>query len=297
MTRLQPRQTQTVGFFLRFFVDMLIFKDNGLKRKVAMILQENMIIVSNVNIAPRVFRMVLQGELVNDIQNPDQFLQIRVPSPDKVLRRPISISEYDKVNKTCVIIYRVEGPGLADVSQMTSGQTLDVMGPLGNGFDLNMPFPKNKALIVGGGIGTPPLVQLARELQAMGVEFTVLLGFAQKSAVILEAEFTEVAETLKIVTDDGSYGSDGNVGVLMDAGIDVMAYDAIYACGASGMLKAVASRTVNHPNTFISMEARMACGMGACYACVVHVAGDETGQTALKVCDQGPVFKANEVVI
>ena len=261
-----------------------------------MILQENMTILSNVKIAPRVFRMVLQGEMVLDMTVPDQFLHIRVPSPDKVLRRPISISEYDRESKTCVIIYRVEGPGLADVSQMTPGQKLDIMGPLGNGFDLNMPFPKQKALIIGGGIGTPPLVQLARDLVAMDVAVTVLLGFAQKSAVILESEFAAVASDLKIVTDDGSYGRDGNVGVLMDE-IDVMAYDAVYACGATGMLRAVASRTVNHPNAFISMEARMACGMGACYACVVHVAGDETGQQALKVCDQGPIFRASEVVI
>ena len=76
-----------------------------------------------------------------------------------------------------------------------------------------------------------------------------------------------------------------------------MSYDAIYACGAQGMLKAVASRTETHPNAFISMEARMACGMGACYACVVHVAGDETGQKSLKVCDEGPIFRVGEVVI
>ncbi|MDR1606759.1 MAG: dihydroorotate dehydrogenase electron transfer subunit [Streptococcaceae bacterium] len=261
-----------------------------------MILQEEMMILSNVKIAPRVFRMVLQGEMVADMTVPDQFLHLRVPSPDKVLRRPISISEYDREAKTCVLIYRVEGPGLASVSQMTSGQTLDVMGPLGNGFDLSLPFPNQKALIVGGGIGTPPLVQLARDLADRGVAVTVLLGFAQKSAVILEAEFAAVASELTIVTDDGSYGRKGNVGILM-AELDMSTFDAIYACGATGMLKAVASQTADHPNAFISMEARMACGMGACYACVVHVAGDESGQESLKVCDQGPIFKVGEVVI
>jgi dihydroorotate dehydrogenase electron transfer subunit len=261
-----------------------------------MILQEEMTILSNVNIAPRVFRMVLQGEMVMDMTVPDQFLHIRVPSPDKVLRRPISISEYNRSDKTCVIIYRVEGPGLADVAQMTAGQTLDVMGPLGNGFDITMPFPKKKALIIGGGIGTPPLVQLARDLVAMGVSVTVLLGFAQKSAVILESEFAALASDLKIVTDDGSYGRDGNVGLLMDE-VDVADFDAVYACGATGMLGAVASRTANHPNAFISMEARMACGMGACYACVVHVAGDAPGQQSRKVCDEGPIFRVGEVII
>lgn len=121
-----------------------------------MILQEDMLIVSNINIAPRVFRMVLKGEIVSDITAPDQFLHIRVPSPDKILRRPISISEYNKTDKSCVIIYRVEGPGLAVVSDMQAGQTIDVMGPLGNGFDMTGPFPNQKALIIGGGIGTPP---------------------------------------------------------------------------------------------------------------------------------------------
>lgn len=261
-----------------------------------MILQENMLIISNDNISPRVYRMELKGELVSDITSPDQFLHLRVPSPDKVLRRPISISEYDQTRKSCVIIYRVEGPGLAFVSQMKPGQTIDVMGPLGNGFDTTMPFPKQKALIVGGGIGTPPLLQLAKNLADQSIAVTVLLGFAQKSAVILEKEFSAVSEKLEIVTDDGSYGRKGNVGLVMDE-LDIMSYDAVYACGATGMLRAVASRTATHPNAFISMEARMACGMGACYACVVHLSGDETGQKSLKVCDEGPVFKAGEVVI
>ncbi|GFH39911.1 dihydroorotate dehydrogenase electron transfer subunit [Pseudolactococcus insecticola] len=261
-----------------------------------MILQEEMTILSNVNIAPRVFRMVLQGEMVLDMQVPDQFLHLRVPSPDKVLRRPISISEYDHATKTCVIIYRVEGPGLADVSEMVPGQKLDVMGPLGNGFDLSTPFPNKKALIVAGGIGTPPMVQLARDLQKKGVAVTVFLGFAQASAVILEAEFREVAADVQVVTDDGSYGRQGHVGVLMD-GVEMADFDAVYACGAPGMLRAVAAKTENHPNAFISMEARMACGMGACYACVVHVVGDETGQQSLKVCDNGPIFRVGKVVI
>lgn len=261
-----------------------------------MILQENMLIISNDNISPRVYRMELQGELVMDITGPDQFLHLRVPSPDKVLRRPISISEYDQAHKRCVIIYRVEGPGLDVVSKMMPGQMIDVMGPLGNGFDVTMPFPKQKALIIGGGIGTPPLVQLAKTLSEQSVSVTVLLGFAQKSAVILEKEFRAVSDRLEIMTDDGSYGRKGNVGLLMDE-LDVMSYDAVYACGATGMLRAVASRTATHPNAFISMEARMACGMGACYACVVHVTGDETGQQSLKVCDEGPVFKVGEVVI
>ncbi|GFH42280.1 dihydroorotate dehydrogenase B (NAD(+)), electron transfer subunit [Lactococcus hodotermopsidis] len=262
-----------------------------------MILQEEMTILSNVAIAPRVFRMVLKGEMVLDMRTPDQFLHIRAPSPDKVLRRPISICEYNRADKTCVIIYRVEGSGLAFVSQMTAGQKLDVMGPLGNGFDLAQPFPNKKALIIGGGIGTPPLLQLARDLAAMSVEVTVLLGFAQKSAVILESDFAATAVDLKIVTDDGSYGRKGNVGMLMDELCDLVKFDAIYACGAIGMLKAVESRTLKHPNAYISMEARMACGMGACYACVVHVADDETAQKSLKVCDDGPIFKVGEVVI
>ena len=155
-----------------------------------MILQEEMTILSNVKIAPRVFRMVLQGEMVLDMKVPDQFLHIRVPSPDKVLRRPISISEYDREAKTCVIIYRVEGPGLADVSQMTPGQKLDVMGPLGNGFDLSMPFPKQKALIIGGGIAehmaqfqpylhTKALVLPARSLNQAGIIGAALFAESQ----------------------------------------------------------------------------------------------------------------------
>ncbi|MDR2464843.1 MAG: dihydroorotate dehydrogenase electron transfer subunit, partial [Streptococcaceae bacterium] len=154
------------------------------------------------------------------------------------------------------------------------------------------------AFVVGGGIGTPPMHELAKQLHGKGVKVVTILGYASKEVIFYQEEFSKISDELHVSTDDGSFGVHGHVGLLLDDLLAKGIYpDAVFACGANGMLKAIDEKFKDHPHAYISMEARMACGMGACYACVVHVAGDETGTQSLKVCDQGPVFETGKVVL
>ena len=153
--------------------------------RVVMILVEDLTIVSQREIAPRIFEMVLKGEMVADMKV-GQFVHLKVPDPSKLLRRPISISEIDYDKNEATIVYRVEREGTAILSKMIAGQTIDTMGPQGNGFDISVIEAGQKALLVGGGIGVPPLVETAKQLKAKGVEVVSVIGFANKDAVILE---------------------------------------------------------------------------------------------------------------
>ena len=172
--------------------------------RVVMILVEDLTIVSQREIAPRIFEMVLKGEMVADMKV-GQFVHLKVPDPSKLLRRPISISEIDYDKKEATIVYRVEREGTAILSKMVAGQTIDTMGPQGNGFDISVIEAGQKALLVGGGIGVPPLVETAKQLKAKGVEVVSVIGFANKDAVILEDKLRACGEVY-VTTDDGSYG-------------------------------------------------------------------------------------------
>ena len=260
--------------------------------RVVMILVEDLTIVSQREIAPRIFEMVLKGEMVADMKV-GQFVHLKVPDPSKLLRRPISISEIDYNKKEATIVYRVEREGTAILSKMVAGQTIDTMGPQGNGFDLTNLGQGQKALIIGGGIGVPPLVQVAKQLHEQGVEVEVVVGFATKEAVILEEELSKVAH-VTVTTDDGTYGTKGYVSTVIDS-MD-QEFDAIYSCGAPGMLKYVNTKFHDHPRAYISMESRMACGMGACYACVVHLE-NESQAANKRVCEDGPVFETGTIVM
>lgn len=257
-----------------------------------MILKEDLTIVSQREIAPRIFEMVLTGQMVDDMQV-GQFLHLRVPDPSKLLRRPISISEIDRDKQQATIVYRVERAGTKILSQMTAGQTVDTMGPQGNGFHLSVLEAGQTALLIGGGIGVPPLVETAKQLHAKGVKVVSVIGFATKDAVILEDKLKAYGEVY-VTTDDGSYGLPGYVSTVVD-GFDWRP-DAIYSCGAPGMLKYVDKKFADHPHAYLSLESRMACGMGACYACVVHVKGADESQNK-RVCEDGPVFPTGSVLV
>ena len=182
--------------------------------RVVMILVEDLTIVSQREIAPRIFEMVLKGEMVADM-NVGQFVHLKVPDPSKLLRRPISISEIDYDKKEATIVYRVEREGTAILSKMVSGQTIDTMGPQGNGFDISVIEAGQKALLVGGGIGVPPLVETAKQLKTKGVEVVSVIGFANKDAVILEDKLKACGDVY-VTTDDGSYGIKGYVSTVID---------------------------------------------------------------------------------
>ncbi|MCI6872219.1 MAG: dihydroorotate dehydrogenase electron transfer subunit [Streptococcus hyointestinalis] len=257
-----------------------------------MLLKENMTIVSQSEIAPRIYEMVLRGDLVEQMTI-GQFLHIRVPDASKLLRRPISISQVDKEKKEATLVYRIEGAGTEIFSQLSSGDSLDCMGPQGNGFSIDFLKADDTALIVGGGIGVPPLVELAKQLHERGVSVTAVLGFANKDAVILEEELARYADVI-VTTDDGSYGIKGYVSTVIDE--MTQTFDAVYACGAPGMLVYVDRKFEKHPHAYISMESRMACGMGACYACVVHLR-DQSSAANKRVCEDGPVFETGSIIL
>ena len=171
------------------------------KKRFGKIMMEDMELIAQEEIAPRIFSMVLKGEMVEQML-PGQFLHIRVPDDSKLLRRPISISEIDTDSQTCRLIYRVEGGGTAIFSHLPVGSFLSVMGPQGNGFDLKGLGQGARALIIGGGIGVPPLVQVAKQLHEQGVEVHSVLGFATKEAVILEEELKQYGQSLLQLTMD-----------------------------------------------------------------------------------------------
>ena len=237
------------------------------KKRFGKIMLEKMNIVHQEEIAPRIFAMDLQGEMVSQMKA-GQFLHIRVPDDTKLLRRPISISEIDKERKICRIIYRIEGAGTEIFSKLQKDFQLDVMGPQGNGFDL-------------------------KELHSKGVKVTSVLGFATKAAVILEEEMKKYGRVI-VTTDDGSYGRKGYVSSVVNELPE--SFTAVYACGAPGMLRYVDETFRSHPRAYISMESRMACGMGACYACVLHVAGEDQSVNK-RVCEDGPVFETGTVLV
>uniref|UniRef100_UPI00403FB4BA dihydroorotate dehydrogenase electron transfer subunit n=1 Tax=Niallia sp. XMNu-256 TaxID=3082444 RepID=UPI00403FB4BA len=251
-------------------------------------------VVSQNQIADSIFELTLKGELALQMNEPGQFVHIKVSSGmDPLLRRPISIAKIDKDQQKFTMIYRAEGHGTSMLAQKNAGDQIDILGPLGHGFPLEETDASETALLVGGGIGVPPLYELSRQLVKKGVNVIHVLGFQTKSAVFYEREFAELGETY-IATADGSYGTKGFVtDVIADKGLD---FDTLYSCGPTPMLKAIETNYA-HKKVFLSLEERMGCGIGACFACVCHTADDQTGHTYKKVCSDGPVFRAGEVVL
>lgn len=261
------------------------------KKRMGAIRLETMKVVAQDEIAPAIYELVLEGEMV-EAMRAGQFLYLRVPDEAHLLRRPISISSINKSQNQCHLIYRIEGSGTAIFSTLKAGDSLDVMGPQGNGFDLSDLEQHSRVLLVGGGIGVPPLLEVAKQLHERGVDVTTVLGFATKDAVILEDELSQYSKVF-VTTDDGSYGIKGNVSVVIKEFDNE--FDAIYSCGAPGMMKYINQTYYDHPRAYLSLESRMACGMGVCYACVLKVPDSET--VSQRVCEDGPVFKTGTVVL
>lgn len=259
-----------------------------------MIKKELMVVTKHEKIAEHIFQLTLQGELVSEMGNPGQFVHLKVSEGSApLLRRPISISEIDIDKKQFTMIYRAEGAGTQLLSKKVVENVVDVLGPLGNGFPIDTVESGQKALLVGGGIGVPPLLELSRQLVAKGVKVQHVLGFQTKNAVFLEEEFSKLGTTI-ITTDDGSYGYKGFVtDAIKDHDLQ---FDTMFTCGPTPMLRAL-EKLHGHKPLFLSLEERMGCGVGACFACVCHTGDDPTGTSYKKVCSDGPVFKAGEVVL
>ena len=226
-----------------------------------------------------VYSMTLKGEC-RDIGRPGRFINITVPG--FYLRRPISISSWNE--KELTIVFRVVGGGTAELAAMKEGTKLDVLMPLGNGFDISSlgDYVRNP-VITGGGIGVPPMYGLAKEMVEKGISPDVILGFNTADEIIMADDFRELGIEPVITTVDGSAGIKGFV---TDAMKD-KAYDYAFACGPVPMLKAIYDVV---PDGQFSFEARMACGFGACMGCTM-----ETVTGYKRVCKDGPIFYKEEI--
>ncbi|MEK3989506.1 dihydroorotate dehydrogenase electron transfer subunit [Robertmurraya sp. FSL R5-0851] len=259
-----------------------------------MIRNEECIVLSNQEIAHNIFELTLKGELVQQMNEPGQFVHLKVSdSVDPLLRRPISIAKIDQVNNMFTMIFRAEGTGTKLLGQKKVGDVVDVLGPLGNGFPVEEAASGSTALLVGGGIGVPPLYELSLRLKEKGVNVIHVLGFATKDAVFYEEKFAELGETY-IVTVDGTHGEKGFVTDVISA--QNLSFETLYTCGPTPMLRALEA-AYPEKNVYLSLEERMGCGIGACFACVCRTQDDPTGYTYKKVCTDGPVFKGGEVLI
>lgn len=259
-----------------------------------MMQKQNMIVVNQTEIAKNIYELVLQGDLVQQMNEPGQFVHIKVAEGiTPLLRRPISICNVDQDKNEFTMLYRAEGQGTKTLAKKKQGELVDVLGPLGHGFPVEEAEAGQTALLVGGGIGVPPLYELSQRLVAKGVRVIHILGFQTKDVVFYEEKFTELGDTY-VATVDGTHGTKGFVTDVIDAyGID---FDILYSCGPLAMLRALEGR-YKEKKAYISLEERMGCGIGACFACVCHLQEDPSGHSYKKVCSDGPVFPIGEVVL
>ena len=237
-------------------------------------------------IAYEIYSLLISAKEIADIVKPGQFVNLYSADKSRLLPRPISICEIDKASGTLRLVYRVVGDGTKEFSTLTSDHTIEVMGPLGNGFTLE----GKKAIIIGGGIGIPPMLELSRQLDC---EKSIVLGFRDEE--FLSEEFAPYGTVYKS-SDAGNIGVKGTVmDAIKEYGITG---DVIYACGPIPMLRAISDYALaNGITAQISMEEKMACGIGACLACVCKSKDvDEHSKVHNKrVCKEGPVFYAGEV--
>ncbi|WP_423409980.1 dihydroorotate dehydrogenase electron transfer subunit [Heyndrickxia sp. MSNUG] len=257
-----------------------------------MITQEKCMVISNRQIAESIYELILKGAITSEMSDPGKFVHVKVAdSFDPLLRRPISIAAIDKDNGTFTIIYRKQGKGTSLLAEKRAGERVDVLGPLGNGFPVNEARTGGTAVLVGGGVGVPPMFELAKQLAQNGVSVISIIGFQSASAVFYEKELAKYGEVY-VATVDGSYGRQGYVtDILSEIHADI-----VFACGPTPMLRAIESGQYA-PEIYLSLEERMGCGIGACFACVCHTKEDPNGFSYKKVCSDGPVFAAGEVVI
>ena len=250
-------------------------------------IKETAKVVRQQQIDEGIFDMELSFPKGAALAKPGQFIAMYCNDKSKLLPRPISICGINKEEGTLRVVYRVAGEGTKEFSEMKEGDTLEVMGPLGNGFALK----EEKAIIIGGGIGIPPMLELAKQLN---VEKTVVLDY--RTSTLLKDEFEAVCD-VKVATEDGSQGAKGTViDAIEKYGVEGKV---IYACGPMPMLKALAVYAAEHGmEAQISLEERMACGIGACLGCICKTKEKDhhTNVNNTRICKDGPVFDAKEVV-
>lgn len=259
-----------------------------------MAIQEQVKILDIRELAANHFKITLAAKYISENALPGQFVNVRISEETTpLLRRPFSVYNCDPQKEIIEILFDVVGEGTALLSKKEVNQELDVLGPLGHGFDI--PSDKKMAILVGGGIGIAPLLFLARQLKGKIPVVYVIIGARDKKCLIDRRAFEEIGVQILVCTDNGSAGKKGLapdfIPPILDEAKEVARAAVVYACGPRPMLKVCAeiAQQYNVPCQ-VSMEERMACGIGACMGCVV-----KTKAGYKKVCEDGPVFEANEI--
>ena len=237
--------------------------------------KEYLEIVYNKEIAKDTFEMKLNSKEIYKEAKCGQFINVGLDDESKLLKRPISICEV--LDGALVITYKINGEGTKQLSKYEQGKKLEVIGPLGNGYTV---VENKKVLVVGGGIGVPPLLELSKKLKEQGNEIYVILAFRDKDSIFYEDRFKELGKVY-VTTDDGSYGYKGNAIAFLDE--NEIAFDYIYSCGPEILLRKLEEKYAGKKG-YLSYEARMACGVGLCHGCV-------KGEKHYCVCTDGPVFE------
>ena len=235
-------------------------------------------ILSNEKIALNVYKMILCGD-TSAITASGQFVNLKLDG--KFLRRPISICDYD--DKTITIIYKVVGTGTEKMCEMSAGEKIDILVGLGNGYNLDK--SGDRPLLLGGGVGVPPMYNLCKKLIEQGKKVSVVLGFNTKEEVFLEEDFKALGADVTVTTADGSYGIKGFVTDAMKE-ID---YTYFFTCGPMPMFKAIEATAVTSGQ--YSFEERMGCGFGACMGCSC-----KTKYGNKRICKDGPVLEREEII-
>lgn len=243
------------------------------------------------------YRMVIKAE--NDLLNsakPGQFVHLKINQiGGPLLRRPFSIHRIDFKAKTISLLYAVVGKGTMMMAMDLPGKKVGILGPLGSGF----PLPDTKpyhAVLIGGGLGAAPLLFTAEKLVEKDIRTTVILGYADKHRAMLEADFKGLGIRTCLSTEDGSVGHKGYPTDLLEQMISSEEIDGVFTCGPEIMMYKVAEICGKvGVDAWVSLEEKMACGVGACLGCVVRIR-DEAGSHYEKACKEGPVFKASEVI-
>ncbi|MDD3414388.1 MAG: dihydroorotate dehydrogenase electron transfer subunit [Lachnospiraceae bacterium] len=248
-------------------------------------------VISQENIATDIYSMWIETSVAEEAK-PGQFLSVYTKSDSMLLPRPISICEVNEERTALRIVYRVVGKGTAEFSWYEDGEDISILGPIGNGFPVEAVKEGNRVFLIGGGIGIPPMLQLAKQLSC---EKDIILGY--RDELFLNNELASYGNVF-VATEDGSAGSKGNImNCILDNKLNA---DIIFACGPMPMLRAIKAYAKEQGiKAYISLEERMACGVGACLGCVCKTKEKDhhSHVNNARVCTDGPVFEAEEVMI
>lgn len=254
-------------------------------------IQEDSVILDHKRLTSRYFKLTLSSKYISSHAAPGQFVNVRVSeNTAPLLRRPFSIHRADPAKQIIEILYEIVGHGTELLSQKKIGESLNILGPLGNGFNIGQNHNKT-AILVGGGMGIAPLLFLAEALKNKIETIYVLIGGKNAESVLCEDRFRQLGAEVSSATEDGSHGKKGLVSDVL-LGLISIQLTAIYACGPYAMLKAIAEIAFQKKiECYVSMESYMACGIGACKGCPIKTKGGYK-----MVCKDGPVFDASEIV-